>query len=131
MEPTISSVDRVIRFFAAYAPHSGRPNAEKDVHWQLLDTKTCNLSTDYYIVIIGGNKQRAMGKNIGNEDSQHFLDFTDTHDLVLVNTWYIRQLFHIVFYSWKSKTQIDCIPIKRRHRLIGFPNDPAMVITTK
>ena len=53
MKLTIISADRTIHFFTAYAPQTGRPDAEKDAFWQLLDEKTCHVPADDYLIIAG------------------------------------------------------------------------------
>ncbi|CAD7087538.1 unnamed protein product [Hermetia illucens] len=128
MKLTIISADRTIHFFTAYAPQTGRPDAEKDAFWQLLDEKTCHVPADDYIIIAGdlnghvgekadGNRCHG-GKGFGarNEGGERIIDFADTHDLVLMNTWFIKRLSHLpTFYSGNNKTQIDYILIRRQH----------------
>lgn len=44
--------------------------------------------------------------------SVRIVDFVDTHDLILVNIWFIKQLSYLpIFYSKYSKTQIEYILI--------------------
>lgn len=51
-----------------------------------------------------------------SEGHERVVDFMDTHDLVLVKTWFIKQLSHSpLFYSGNSKTQINYILIRRRY----------------
>ncbi|CAD7083400.1 unnamed protein product [Hermetia illucens] len=128
MKLTIISADHTFDFFTAYAPQTSRPDSEKDVFWQLLDEKTCNVPADDYIIIAGdlnghvskktdGNRCHG-GKGLGarNEGGERIIDFADTHDLVLMNTWFIKRLSHLpTFYSGNNKTQIDYILIRCRH----------------
>lgn len=49
MKLAIISADGTIYFFIEYAPQKGKPDAEKNAFWQLLDT---NASADDYIVTV-------------------------------------------------------------------------------
>ena len=128
MKLTIVTSERTIHVFTAYAPQTGRSEAEKDAFWRLLDAETCKVPLKDYLVISGdlnghvgkdadGSRCHG-GKGYGqrNEDGERIIEFADSHDLVISNTWFIKRPSHLpTFYSGDNKTQIDFILVRRQH----------------
>lgn len=60
------------------------------------------------------NDNRYHGFGTSKEGDERKVDFADTHDFVLINTWSIERLSHLsTLYSGNCKIQIEYMFIKR------------------
>ena len=107
----------VTTIISAYAPQQGLPELEKDQFYEQLEITTRQAET----VIIGGDLNGHVGRdgrestshgNIGlgerNEEGDRVVEFANTFDLVIANTWF-------TFKSGNSESQIDYILTNGRH----------------
>ena len=98
---------------------------EKDQFYEQLETATRQAET----VIIGGDLNGHVGMNgrestshgnIGlgerNEEGDRVVEFANTFDLVIANTWFTKTRNQLItFKSGNSESQIDYILTNRRH----------------
>ena len=98
---------------------------EKDQFYEQLETATRQAET----VIIGGDLNGHVGMNgrestshgyIGlgerNEEGDRVVEFANTFDLVIANTWFTKTRNQLItFKSGNGESQIDYILINRRH----------------
>ena len=115
----------VTTIISAYAPQQGLPELEKDQFYEQLETATRQAET----VIIGGDLNGHVGMNgrestshgnIGlgerNEEGDRVVEFANTFDLVIANTWFTKTRNQLItFKSGNSESQIDYILTNRRH----------------
>lgn len=128
MKIIIVTSTQTVHIFSAYAPQTGRSDTEKNTFWDLLDSQIRNVNEDDYLIIAGdlnghvgqnadGNPCHG-GKGHGhrNKDGERIIDFCDSHDLTIANTWFIKRPTHLLtYYSGDTKSQIDFILVRRRH----------------
>ena len=114
----------VTTIISAYAPQQGLPELEKDQFYEQLETVTRQAET----VIIGGDLNGHVGRsgrgstshgNIGlgerNEEGDRVVEFANTFDLVIANTWLTKTRNQLItFKSGNSESQIDYILTNRR-----------------
>ena len=114
----------VTTIISAYAPQQGLPELEKDQFYEQLETVTRQAET----VIIGGDLNGHVGMggrestshgNTGlgerNEEGDRVVEFANTFDLVIANTWFTKTRSHLItFKSGNSESQIDYILTNRR-----------------
>ena len=98
---------------------------EKDQFYEQLEIATRQAET----VIIGGDLNGHVGRdgrestshgNIGlgerNEEGNRVVEFANTFDLVIANTWFTKTRNQLItFKSGNSESQIDYILTNRRH----------------
>ena len=115
----------VTTIISAYAPQQGLPELVKDQFYEQLETVTRQAET----VIIGGDLNGHVGRdgrestsrgNIGlgerNEEGDRVVEFANTFDLVIANTWFTKTRNQLItFKSGNSESQIDYILTNRRH----------------
>ena len=115
----------VTTIISAYAPQQGLSELEKDQFYEQLETATRQAET----VIIGGDLNGHVGMNgrestshgnIGlserNEEGDRVVEFANTFDLVIANTWFTKTRNQLItFKSGNSESQIDYILTNRRH----------------
>ena len=118
---------KIIHFFSAYAPQSGRSNKEK------LDFRECfsdrvHEIPEEDIVIVGGDFNAHLGRErigfedvlgkftIGdrNADGEELLQLCQQNNLKILNTWFEKQEKHLITYvSGDSESQIDFILMRK------------------
>ena len=114
----------VTTIISAYAPQQRLPDLEKYQFYEQLETVTRQAET----VIIGGDLNGHVGMdgrestshgNIGlgerNEEGDRVVEFANTFDLVIANTWFTKTRSQLItFKSGNSESQIDYILTNRR-----------------
>lgn len=121
--------NRKLHLFTAYAPQTGCPDATKDTFWSLLDEQTRQVPPEDIIVIAGdlnghvGHDKNAhpshggLGYGTLNDDGQRILNFAESHDLAICNTFFKKRESHLItYYSGHKKTQIDYVLVRQRDR---------------
>lgn len=129
MKIVLLTAERRVHIFSAYAPQSGCTSKTKDTFWNLIDTKTAEVPTEDTLVIAGDLNGHVGARNDGyschggqgfgdrNEDGERILDFAESHNLAISNTFFIKRDSHLrTYYSANWATQIDFILV-RRHDL--------------
>ena len=115
----------VTKIISAYAPQQGLSELGKDQFYEQLETATRQAET----VIIGGDlnghegmngRELTSHSNIGlgerNEEGYRVVEFANTFDLVIANTWFTKTRNQLItFKSGNSESQIDYILNNRRH----------------
>lgn len=127
MKITIVTMERTIHIFSAYAPQTGQSESAKDTFWEMLDSNTRKIPAEDYLIIAGDLNghvgQRAEGNQCHggngygqrNKDGERIVDFSDSHDLIITNTWFIKRPTQLpTYYSGVNKSQIDFILVRRK-----------------
>ena len=115
---------KVTTIISVYAPQQGLPELEKYKFYEQLETVTRQAET----VIISGDLNGHVGRNgrestshgnIGlgerNEEGDRVVEFANTFDLVIANTWFTKTRNQLItFKSGNTESQIDYILTNRR-----------------
>ena len=129
MKIVIATVELRLHFFSAYAPQTGCSESIKDDFWALLDEKTAEVPKEDTLVVAGDlnghvgetrsdySCHGGFGYGTRNEDGERILEYAESHNLVVTNTWFQKRTSHLVsFYSGNTKTQIDYVLLRRQDR---------------
>ena len=120
----------IINVISAYAPQVGAEEALKTEFWENLDEVVQSIPTTERLYI-GGDLNGHVGTSRSGFDSIHggfgygtrngegetILDFAQSYDLLIVNTWFKKRDSHLVTYrSGANATQIDFLLARRGER---------------
>jgi len=109
-----------LRIVACYTQQQGRTDDVKETLWRSIEEHLHSFGADEHIVIGGdlnghvghtrdGYERHHGGEGFGerNEEGASILDFEETHDLALANTYFKKRDTHRVTYSsglgWKDE----------------------------
>ncbi|EYC05841.1 hypothetical protein Y032_0080g1394 [Ancylostoma ceylanicum] len=127
MKVIVTMAEQRLYLFSAYAPQTGCCEQVEDDFWMLPDEKTAEVPMEDTIVVAGHlNGHEGASKDgyrchggfvygTRNDDSERFLKYADSHDLVIMNTTFRkRPSHHVSFYSGNAQTQIDFVLVRHR-----------------
>lgn len=127
MKVVLVAEGRRLHVFSAYAPQSGCTDQDKDEFWTLLDEKTSETSAEDVLVIAGdlnghvgqtsngNNCHGGHGFGACNIDGERILEFANTHDLAITNTFFSKRVSHLAtYYSGNAMSQIDFVLVRKR-----------------
>uniref|UniRef100_A0A914VFU1 Reverse transcriptase domain-containing protein n=1 Tax=Plectus sambesii TaxID=2011161 RepID=A0A914VFU1_9BILA len=131
MKIVIIADDCKLHVFSGYASQAGCSDRVKDEFWTMLDQKTADVPQREPVIVMGdlnghiGKRKDGHrwhgGHGYGerNDDGERILDYTDSHDLVIVNTFFTKRDSHLkTFYSGPTSSQIDFVLVRRRDFLL-------------
>uniref|UniRef100_A0A914WEJ7 Uncharacterized protein n=1 Tax=Plectus sambesii TaxID=2011161 RepID=A0A914WEJ7_9BILA len=131
MKIVITTDNHKLHVFSAYALQTGCSDHVKDEFWMMLDHKTADILQGEPIIVMGDlnghiGKQKdghradgGHGYGKRNEDGERILDYTDVHDLVIVNSFFTKRDSQLkTFYSGLTSSQIDFVLVRRRDFLL-------------
>jgi len=116
---------------AVNAPHSGKPEEEKEHFWNKLFYLVSCIPQNEIIVLAGGMNGHVGSNNVGydgahsgygigakNADGSRILEFADGLNLVLCNTLFMKQESKLVTYVADSaKSTVDYIMVRQGDRV--------------
>ena len=120
----------VYTFISVYAPHTGRPDSERDRFYDQLNSVIAKVPPSE-VLIPGGDwnvhvgtsadgfeeVHGGFGYGVRNDEAADFLDFAVAHDLVIGNTLFKKRDSHLITYaSGDHVTQVDYILFRRNLR---------------
>ena len=117
-----------IHIFSIYAPQTGLSAECKDAFCSSVDEKIAEVPPENYLIVTGdlnghvGRRKEGHvahgGHGYGdkNDDGQRILDFAETHNLVIANTWFKKRDTHLItYYSASNTIQIENFLVGRRN----------------
>lgn len=113
--------DELLAILSAYAPQQGRSNEDKDIFWNLLTDEVEGLVRTDNVLICGdlnghvgehaeGYTSAHGGFGYGNRniDGERILEFAESLQLQILNTFYKKPKSHLITYqSGLHESQID------------------------
>ena len=120
----------IYTFLSVYAPQTGRPDAEKDIFYDQLNSIIAKVPSNE-VLIPGGDWNGHVGVSADgfeevhggfgfgerNEEGDRLLEFAVAHDLVIGNTIFKKRDSHLItFQSGDHNTQIDYVLFRRSLR---------------
>uniref|UniRef100_A0A914UMX3 Endonuclease/exonuclease/phosphatase domain-containing protein n=1 Tax=Plectus sambesii TaxID=2011161 RepID=A0A914UMX3_9BILA len=131
MKIVIIADDCKLHVFSGYAPQAGCLDRVKDEFWTMLDQKTADVPQREPVIVMGDlnghiGKRKDGHRGHGghgygdrNDDGERILDYADSHNLVIVNTFFTKRDSHLkMFYSGPTSSQIDFVLVRRRDFLL-------------
>ncbi|ESO05777.1 hypothetical protein HELRODRAFT_77287, partial [Helobdella robusta] len=105
---------QVLTVFSAYAPQTGESEDTKNEFWNTLSDAVRKTPSSEIPLILGdlnghvGNKANGFhgvhgGFSYGsqNEDGIRFLEFAESHELSLLNTYFKKRAEHLTHNGWR------------------------------
>ena len=124
--------DRLLNVFTVYAPHSGRPDEEKEYFWnEVFHLVSCILIPRTEMVVFAGDMNGHIGSSnvgydgthggfgfgSGNMDGSRILQFADGLNLVICNTLFTKQEAKLVTYvAGPVKSTVDYIMVRQEDK---------------
>ena len=122
--------ERLLNVFSVYAPHSERPDEEKECFWnEVFHLVSCSPQNE--MVVFAGDMNGHVGSsNAGyegthggfgygsrNADGSRILEFADGLNLVICNTLFTKQEAKLVTYSaGPVKSTVDYIMVRQEDK---------------
>jgi len=121
------SGDYVLNVFTVYAPHSGKPDEEKESFWNEVFHLVSCITQNEMVVFAGGMNRHIGSSNVGydgthggfvycsrNADGSRILEFADGLNLVICNTLFTKQEAKLVTYvAGPEKSIVDYITVRQ------------------
>ena len=123
--------EEVVKIISAYAPQSGKPDAEKEGFYEEM-ARECSITKSNELVLgledfnghVGKCADGSEGIHGGhgiekrNAERKMLLDFCDQKELCVANTWYKKKDKRKVTYSCSSgnDTGIDFVLVEKEKR---------------
>jgi len=117
----------LLNFLTVYAPHSGKPEEEKEIFWnELFHLMSCIPQNE--MVVLAGDMNGYVGSNnVGydgmhsgyrfgarNADGSRILEFANGLNLVICNTLFMKQESKLVTYiAGSAKSTVNYIMVRR------------------
>ena len=114
--------DCLLNVFTVYAPHSGKPDEEKESFWDDVFHLVSCIPENKMVVFAGDMNGHIGSSNVGydgthggfgygsrNTDGSRILEFADRLNLVICNTLFTKQEAKLVTYvAGPVKSTVDC-----------------------
>ena len=122
--------DRLLNVFSVYAPHSGRPDEEKECFWNEVFHLVSCIPQNEMVVFAGVMNGHVGSSNAGyegthggfgygsrNADGSRILEFADGLNLVICNTLFTKQEAKLVTYvAGPVKSTVDYIMARQEDK---------------
>ena len=108
--------DRLLNVFTVYAPHSGKPDEEKECFWNEIFHLVSCIPQNEMVVFAGDMNGHVRSSNVRydgthggfgygsrNADGSRILEFADGLNLVICNTLFMKQVAKLVTCSWSGE----------------------------
>ena len=114
--------EEVVRVICAYAPQSGKPDAEKERFYEEMASEWSVANENELVLGLGdfnGHVRKCAegfegihgGYGIGkrNAEGRMLLDFCDQKELCVTNTWFKKDNTKVTYSSGGNDTEIDFV----------------------
>ena len=122
--------DRLLNVFTVYAPHSGKPDEEKECFWNAVFHLVSCIPQNEIVVFAGDMNGHVRSSNVGydgthggfvygsrNADGSRILEFADGLILVICNTLFTKQEAKLVTYvADPVKCTVDYIMVRQEDK---------------
>ena len=120
----------LLNVFTLYAPHSGKPDEEKERFWKEVFHLVSSISQNEMVVFAGDMNGHIRSSNVGydgthggfgygcrNADCSRILEFADGLNLVTCNTLFMKQEAKLVIYvAGPVKSKVDYIMVRQEDK---------------
>jgi len=127
MTVKIDSGPNTLLIVSGYAPQQGCTDEAKDAFWTSMGDNMRSFVAEEHLFIGGdlnghvgherhGYEKYHVGQGLGarNEEGYRRMDFAETHELALVNTFFKKRMYHLITYCSGPRTsQVNYLLVRR------------------
>jgi len=120
----------LLNILTVYAPHSGKPQEEKESFWNEVFHLVSCIPQNEMVVLPGDMNGHVGSSNVGNDgthggfgygdrnaDGSRILEFADGLNLVICNTLFMKQQSQMVTYAaGPVKSTVDYIIVRQENK---------------